>query len=197
MNRNYNRQHELYAVQPVLVILVGLPGSGKSTFSRYLYETAYYRVGRGNFLNDRGWRIVNQDQLGDRRTCERVAANHLRRGDNVIIDRCNINLRQRSTWIAMGQRFHASVASVYFDVQLNVCLRRVSLREDHQTLNRWSNNIEEVIVGFLRYLQPPEFSEGINVCFTCHETPSNIERIIGFILELPDSTTNSSVIEIE
>ena len=93
MNRNYNRQHELYAVQPVFVILVALPGSGKSTFSRYLYETAYYRVGRGNFLNDRGWRIVNQDQLGDHRTCERVPAHHLRRDDNVIIDSCNINSR--------------------------------------------------------------------------------------------------------
>ena len=183
-----------YTPQPVIPILVGLPGSGKSTFSRYLCETAYYR--RGHSSNER-WKVVNQDHLGDRRTCERVAANHLRRGGKVIIDRCNINSRQRSTWIALGLRFNAYVASVYFNVHLNICIRRVSLRDDHQTLNRRSANIEGVILGFSRDLELPDMSEGINICLIYHEAPSNVEAIIGVILEFSNSAENSRVIEIE
>jgi guanylate kinase len=59
--------------KPLLLVLVGIPGSGKSTLSAR--------------LRDEGWAVVSQDVLGDRRSCEAATARHLREGRNTVIDR--------------------------------------------------------------------------------------------------------------
>ncbi len=57
------------------IVLVGIPCSGKSTFSRALLE------------RDRSWRHINQDQLKTRKHCKQVIERALDCGLNLIIDR--------------------------------------------------------------------------------------------------------------
>jgi predicted alpha/beta-fold hydrolase len=59
--------------RPLLLVLVGIPGSGKSTVAARLREE--------------GWAVVSQDMLGDRRSCEVATARHLREGRDTVIDR--------------------------------------------------------------------------------------------------------------
>ena len=54
---------------PRLIVLAGLPGSGKSSLAAALER--------------RGWAVVNQDSLGNRRKCERACARAFERGDRV------------------------------------------------------------------------------------------------------------------
>lgn len=145
--------------KPLLLVLVGIPGSGKSTLSARLRE--------------QGWAIVSQDVLGDRRSCEAATARHLREGRNTVIDRCsleqlhrvsvdcedvchflakstgqvpccayrcNFDARQRATWLQVGRAACNGPAN-FVPVTLRLatdfaeCRRRVLSRTDHPTLN--------------------------------------------------------------
>lgn len=45
-----------------------------------------------------GWKRVNQDDLGNRHACEAKMVEHLLEGENVVIDRCNFDKKQRKHW---------------------------------------------------------------------------------------------------
>ena len=56
-------------------------------------------------------------------------------GHSVIIDRTNIDIAQRSTWVSMAQRFGlAHVEALFLAVPVAVCKQRVLDRINHETL---------------------------------------------------------------
>ena len=58
-----------------------------------------------------------------------------RPGHSVIIDRTNIDIAQRSTWVSMAQRFGlAHVEALFLAVPVAVCKQRVLDRANHETL---------------------------------------------------------------
>jgi len=67
----------------ILLILVGLPGSGKTTFAEALIQD------RDSNPRKRKWIRASQDDAPSRRRqeCEAVTRNGLRDGCNVIVDR--------------------------------------------------------------------------------------------------------------
>ena len=68
----------------LLVVLVGMPGSGKSTFAEELISQ-----------HPECWRRISQDVLGSRQRCIQRAKAELREGHHVLIDRCNFDESQR------------------------------------------------------------------------------------------------------
>jgi len=104
-----------------LILLVGIPGSGKSTFARQL-------VGKG-------WERCNQDELGNRKQVEIMVSNHLRDKKNVIVDRCNFDIAQRHTWVKLASQFGVKwITCIILRTDPEVCKKRVSVREGHQTI---------------------------------------------------------------
>jgi endonuclease/exonuclease/phosphatase family metal-dependent hydrolase/predicted kinase len=101
----------------VIIVLVGAPGSGKSTLAALLSP---------------GFVRVSQDELGGRHKCEDAAKAALQHGSNVVVDRCNFDSQQRSTWLSIAHKFSARAVAVLFDVPLNVCLHRVAARRGHE-----------------------------------------------------------------
>ena len=75
------------AEQPFVLILVGLPGSGKSHFASRLEEKS------ARFVR------INQDVLGDRPACEKLARSVLADGKIAVIDRCNFDVKQKKKWV--------------------------------------------------------------------------------------------------
>ncbi len=67
-----------------VLVMVGMPGSGKSTAAKQLAE--------------RGWARVNQDEMGTRKVCEARLEDALRAGRSVVVDRCNFDYQQRHVW---------------------------------------------------------------------------------------------------
>ena len=76
---------------PRMVILCGLPGSGKSSFCRRLQdEVAANKSER--------WVVLSQDTLGTLEACETLCREALQNKERVIIDRININAQHRELW---------------------------------------------------------------------------------------------------
>ena len=89
-----------------MLVLVGLPGSGKSTFASQIQATV---------CDPERWAAPNQDVLGDRHAVVAAASRHLGllskeaipaalnagwRG--IIIDRCNFDRNQRAHWLQLA-----------------------------------------------------------------------------------------------
>jgi predicted kinase len=136
--------------QPFMILLVGLPGSGKSTLSALLENTMPYKFVR-----------INQDQLGSRKKCESALIQTLQssRGVCPIIDRCNFDYAQRSTWYAIAEQFHLKVDVIVLDVPEEECIRRCSNRVGHETLHT-AGQAKGVIKQLMKqFRHPPEKSK--------------------------------------
>ncbi|CAH0366001.1 unnamed protein product [Pelagomonas calceolata] len=125
---------------PRLVILAGLPGSGKSSLAAALEK--------------RGWAVVNQDSLGNRRKCERACARAFERGDRVVIDRCNHDRAQRAHWTRILERAGGGYkVAVWLTTPVDSCVERVLARPAHPTLA--GPGAEKVVRNFEKSFDPP------------------------------------------
>ncbi|KAK9807051.1 hypothetical protein WJX72_012089 [[Myrmecia] bisecta] len=122
-----------------MVLLAGLPGSGKTTLAKRLQE--------------QGWFWVNQDTMGNRKTCKKACIRALRDGLDVVIDRCNFDPEQRGVWVRLAaemgdgpQGIFVHTIALHLDIAIGECIQRVVSRSNHPTLNG-----EEAIVTIRRF----------------------------------------------
>ena len=131
-----------------MVVLVGPPGSGKSFIAE--------------LFRKRGWEIVNQDTLGNRKKCEHAARLALDSGRRVLIDRTNIDAHQRSHWVNIAREYsvpNAAIAAVCLDVDIDTCKARVMSRLGHPTLTPCAKSLK-IVDNFFEGLSMPKEIEG-------------------------------------
>ncbi|KAI0654876.1 AAA domain-containing protein [Cubamyces menziesii] len=134
--------------EQVVLILVGLIGSGKSTFAQALerYDPAFCRC--------------SQDDLGDRRSVEALARRSLRDGLSACIDRTNFDESQRATWINIAHEFPGVQPWVIvFDTPYETCAARVVARTGHPTITSPEQGMQ-VLQRFQSQYRPPAPYEG-------------------------------------
>lgn len=135
-----------FKAKPKMLILIGLPGSGKSTFA--------------NKLTDIGWVRVNQDELGTRKKCESIVTNGLNQGKSVVVDRCNFDYEQRHHFVALA--YHSKISDIrclWIDTPSEICKSRVCVRKNHPTIPEGNKGIE-IIDKFESSMVPPIHEEG-------------------------------------
>jgi predicted kinase len=133
-----------------LIILVGLPGSGKSTVAKE-YFPSYERI--------------SQDELGSREACEAKAHKLMSQGKDVLIDRTNINKKQRSVWINLALHYgYQSIIGIYLDVEAEECIARIHLRKGHETVHEdiSLDKKREIVYTFVKMWEPPKLGEGFS-----------------------------------
>lgn len=113
---------------PVLVVLVGLPGSGKSTLCAKLVESNPAIV------------VLSQDVLGKakcEKQCRELLASSLEEPRVIVVDRTNLSPKQRATWLDMVAKHCAlaKVLAVELTLDQATCVERAKAREDHPTLS--------------------------------------------------------------
>lgn len=106
-----------------VILLMGLPGSGKSTFSNLLERAMPYKFAR-----------VNQDELKSRKDCIKIARQALDHRKCVIIDRCNFDAAQRKTWYDLAKSYGVAVDGIVLDVPMKLCVQRCQDRLQHETI---------------------------------------------------------------
>ncbi|KAI5016070.1 hypothetical protein ZWY2020_005921 [Hordeum vulgare] len=116
------------AEKQVLQILVNAPGSGKSMFA----EDIMASVAAG-----RPWARVCQDTIGKGKAgtkiqCLKAAADALKEGKSVLIDRCNLEREQHSDFVKLGCTVQADVHAIFLDLPANVCISRSVSRTSHE-----------------------------------------------------------------
>lgn len=105
-----------------LIILIGPPCSGKSTFSN-------------NLLNSYGSETVlhiNQDEIGKLESFRLLSENAKNKNKTIILDRCNLVKKDRKEYIdSYSCLSNRKILGIYFDFDENICKNRLKDRENH------------------------------------------------------------------
>jgi predicted kinase len=133
-----------------LVILVGLPGSGKTAFFRSRFAATHDHVSKDLMANtrDRGARQLT------------LIDEALRAGRSVVVDNTNPRVADRAPLIAAARRHGARVAVYVLDTPRGECLQRNRRREGPA-------RVPDVAIHVaVKRLQSPTPEEGFDELFT-------------------------------
>ena len=123
---------------PELILTIGVPGSGKSTWARgeadwnnrVLFDTPTIVVERDEIRHH-----LTGDHQNFRHEAEvtRIAEDRARvalsQGTTVIVADTNLRAKYRRRWAKMAEQCGASYREVVFDTPLDVCLARDAARD--------------------------------------------------------------------
>lgn len=129
-----------------VIILVGLPGSGKSTIAKTRFPN-YYRI--------------NQDELGSRDKCVERFKEVADAGKDIIIDRCNTDKFQRRLWIKLALDFDAeSIDCIYLDINEEEAVARSLNRNNHPTMSNLPlAKLKQIVYNFSKDMEIPTLDE--------------------------------------
>jgi predicted kinase len=135
----------------VVVLSIGLPGSGKSSwFKRNNITPLSSDLLRGLLFDDPNEQRFQDLVFSNLRSLLR--ARLVARRPMNYVDATNLSPHERQGWIKLAHDYGYEVQAVYFDVPLEVCLDR----------NRKRQRVvaEDVMRRMSTKLQPPTFEEG-------------------------------------
>jgi len=144
-----------------IYIAVGLPGSGKSTYSK-------------NFIKDKDIEYLSSDELRAKfgsgetdQTCTNQVFGHIKRkvdeflknGKNVLVDATSVNRKERADYITTAKKYGAKVVVLVFKMDRAGLIARNQKRgqEGGRVVPDW------VIDKMLAKFEEPSYSEGIDV----------------------------------
>ena len=143
--------HEAKKTKGAVVLAIGLPGSGKSTWFK-----------RHNILplSSDMVRILLFDDVTEQRYQDLVfstlrsmlRARLLAKRPWNYVDATNLSPHERRSWVKLAQDFGYEAQAVFFDVPPEVCIERNRRRE--------RNVPEDVMLRMASKLRPPKFEEG-------------------------------------
>jgi predicted kinase len=137
------------ATRPEVVVLVGLQGSGKSTFRRRRFDATHAVVSRDLFRNA-AHPSRRQRQLLE----EALAA-----GRSVVVDNTSPTVADRAAILEVARRFGAATACYSFPADVRAAIARNARREGRERVP---------VVGILataRRLVAPTLAEGFDRLF--------------------------------
>jgi len=126
-----------------IVLMVGIPGSGKTTFCRErLFPSHLY---------------ISLDQLRTRSAEAELFAFALSRRKPCVVDNTNVNAAERKRYIQLAQAVKdVRIVAYCFAPDLEGCIARNSMRTGRARVP------ELAIKGKLTRFEPPDFSEGFD-----------------------------------
>ena len=134
-----------------LILLVGLPGAGKSTFAERFAQT-HERVSRDD---------LRQSRQPQRRHAELIHR-ALRAGRSVLVDDTNVSPEQRAPLVAAARAHDARVIAFLFSAEPHACVARNARRQGPARVPAVA------IFAAARRLVPPLHAEGIDTLYQVH-----------------------------
>jgi predicted kinase len=131
---------------PELVILVGLPGAGKTSFFRDRFEATHVHISKDRLRNRRD-KQARQLALID----EALAA-----GRSVVVDNVNAAVADRAALLEAGRRHGARMSCYLLATDVGECLRRNRERVGRERVPNVA------IAAAAKRYQPPTRSEGFD-----------------------------------
>ncbi|BFZ56126.1 DNA kinase/phosphatase Pnk1 [Savitreella phatthalungensis] len=136
-----------------LLVLVGSPAAGKSTFVKQALEPL-------------GYERVNQDILGNIDKCIKRATAILSQGTSVVVDNTNASKSTRQRWIAVGQKYGAKCRVIHLTASPALCKHNNAVRAlSQQTYAAGSSENRDLLPeiafrGYASRFEQPALEEG-------------------------------------
>ena len=129
-----------------LIVLVGLPGSGKTTYYRAHFAATHAHVSKDL--------MPNAPRRDERQAREIDAA--LGGGKSVVVDNTNPSAEVRAPLVAIGRRHGARIVAIYFETDVRTAIMRNRQREGRARVP------DVAIFTTKKKLMPPTLEEGFD-----------------------------------
>ena len=148
---NNNNDHIKYDLSPnskEVIVLIGSPGSGKSTFTE-------------NYLVPKGYIRINQDNLKSKEKVLKCLSKNIGEGKKIVIDSTNPQKNTRSEYIKICKENNYPIRAFVFQVSKELAMHLNNLRAINKKRQHYSGHVNNIpIHAFFKNYQEPEISEG-------------------------------------
>ena len=129
---------------PTMVVMIGIPGSGKSTFCD---------------ANFPGWRVISRDILRTRHREEQLLADTVASRLSCVIDNTNVSRAERAKFITAGKAAGYRIVGYYLRSNIAECLKRNAMRTGKARIP------DAGVIGRASQLERPGYAEGFDELF--------------------------------
>lgn len=122
--------------KPKLLMLKGLPASGKTTYARELVDQGWTRVNKDDLrrmLHNGKWSKQNEQEVLEAR--DSIIIDALTAGNNVVVDDTNFESKHHDTLEEIAKTFDADFEVLFIDTPLEDCILRNENRADKVPLS--------------------------------------------------------------
>ena len=129
-------------MEKTLVIMIGIPGSGKSTFYRERLADDYVRI--------------NLDTLKTRHQEELLITECIQQGKSFAVDNTNPTRADRQRYIPLARSAGYKIIGYFMESKIKDCMERNNRRTGKERLPA------KAVAGISNQLQMPSYDEGFD-----------------------------------
>ncbi|XP_070564381.1 bifunctional polynucleotide phosphatase/kinase-like [Ptychodera flava] len=131
-----------------MVIMVGSPAAGKSSFCK-------------NFLQPKGYTVINRDTLGTQSKCKHGTIEALKAGQSVVIDNTNPAKYTRYEYIRIAEKYGVPIRCFWLVTSLDLA-HHMNLFRQNQTKGKMRRVPDVAFHVFKKNFEEPDLSEGFS-----------------------------------
>lgn len=142
------KKHTFEENTPEVIINIGLPASGKSTYTTNLI-----------IKNNPQYVYINQDLLKTVKKCSDALETALKNGQSAVIDNTNVSKANRKVFIDIAKKYKVQCRCLLFNTNIDICVHNSSYR--NFVTNGNVNIIPKMVYNIMnKKYEKPELNEG-------------------------------------
>lgn len=173
---------KLHPDQPVLILLYGFPGAGKTYFARQFnesFDAAHLEQDRIRYELFEQPKFSKQENSALNHIMSYMASEFLNAGISVIYDMNAMRLSQRRNLREMARHYKASTVVVWFQVDADTAYIRNNKRDRRKHDDRYAVGYDvEAFKQLAAYMQHPEPTEDFVVVSGKHTFAGQMSSVL-------------------